>query len=473
MLLEFRISYVEFDTVRSDSHFSWIYLDDRMQILEVHFADENLANVEKNRESGPGWFSTGSFWGEDVEGNIVKGYGLQIIAFNFQTNKAKFRILSRTEKFKKNTLNPNDPVTVKNKLSEDETLYVIEVDGLEIQHEGYWEKTKNNSTSWNVKEMDYTTTRLKSKRLGNNTSESPLYFRRLDNGFTKISFFNDEIGREFPVKSGAYKKIREHFISLLEFLNGGEIKVIKECFGEFYTPNKSQSEIVVTYSHFPRKDFPLNNFIPLSHEQSRGSYILKEAFNQSFDTFIDANEKYDLKKLITSLNYANYLLSDSERFKILVITCEAIAERVLQIESPTFKSERIPEEIFKPIKEALFKVLDENKGKVSIEFEDGYNDIKSRIGGVNQLREKNKEKIKFLLDFCNIKITEDLNYFIEEIRNSSVHEDIIHVDFKEENKFCDLLNDVLRFVIVNLMKYRGHYHASPDCEIINVPETIL
>jgi len=460
MELEFRESYVEFDEIQYNAYYSKIFLEERMQFLEVHFINEDFSNKEKQRKTGVHWSNTGTFFGKDVEGNIVKGYALQTIECDFLRKKAKFRILYKTEKF-----NTNHNEKAKASLLGNETLYAVEIEDLEIQHTDFYEH-RENRRSWNIKDLDYTSARLKSTRLDNIFQESPLHFRRLENGVTSINFYDDK-KREFPLKYEGYKRIREHFLSLLEFLNGGKIYIIKEYFGDWHIKSKS-AEIEVTYSHFPKRKFPLNEFIPLSSNQRISNEILRESFFNSFDKFIDADEKYDLKKLISSLTSSNTLIDKSEKFKILIIAYEAISYRVMKQESPEFKHERIPDKLFQKIKEEIFKILDENTKLIPKEFEDGYKNIKSRIGGINRVREKNREKIKFLLDFCNIEITDDLNYFIEEIRNSSVHEDFIHFDFKEEDRFCNLLNDILRFVILNLMNYKSYYRPSPYCKIVNV-----
>jgi len=453
MKFESTNSYVLINNQEIPSIFSTVYDDEGFIYVEVHFKDDVFRKILEEKRKDNYWIHDVEFYGETIKNDYIHAFGLSLNTLK-SYNKARFFVYDRLEHFKFDTFSGK----LKKTISNNDSVYCIEVENLELQHSNRTERKEymEGKEINKFKDFDFNYTsalllsNLKLREYGNNI---PLNFHESEKKNTiQINFLDHD---EKPLLTyGEYIGFKKYLIDLLSFLNGGKIKVSKEYCGSTYNIEDPRTEIEIYYSYTKKKTINNSEFIPIASYSNRSTNILGKVF-MNFDNYIEAQDKYELSQLIHSLCSLNDVKSYTERFKILIIALEAISYRVLSANEEKLSSIYISNDDFKEIKVKLLSVISEYKNKLSKEQ---FDKLSSKVGSLNEGSNSVIKKLNYFIDFCGIKRTEDVNNLIKKVRHSSVHEGLISKNEKEALKFYTILDDVLRYSILCLIKYDSEYN---------------
>jgi hypothetical protein len=453
MKFELTKSYILIDDIEIPSIFSNIYDEDGFMYVEVHFKDDTFKDILEEKRKKNYWAHDVEFYGETVKSDYVHAYGLTLNTLK-PYNKARFFVYDRLEHFKYNSYDES----IKKVISNKEAVYCIEVENLELQHSSMTERKeyKDGKEINKFKNFDfnYTSTLLvsdlKLKENGNNVNVN--FHVSEKKNTVQINFLNhDEIAK---LTYGEYVELKEYLVNLLSFLNGGKVRVSKEYCGSTYNIEVPRTEIEIYYSYTKQKSKNKSEFIPIGNHSNRSTNILNHVLLK-FDNYVEAEDKYGLKQLIHSLNSLNDVNSYTERFKILIIALESISHRVQSAIGKEPNSFFVSNDDFKTIKQELLEVVKKHKKELSIEQ---YEKLSSKVGMLNENSKGVVKKLNFFIDYCGINRTVEINNLIEKVRHSSVHEGLISKDEQEAFKLYTILDDILRYSILCLIKYNSIYN---------------
>jgi hypothetical protein len=257
-------------------------------------------------------------------------------------------------------------------------------------------------------------------------------------------------------------------VSFLSFINGNNIHVRKEFFGEFLTikgANKGyDSHSVKIYSFKNKVTAYHNDYLPINEHHSYTHQVFTKIFITGFDKFYQLNKKLDFSSLILSLNSANSVDLD-EKYFILITALERISRNYGKY-NPDKSSFLIDESYFNNIiKPEFYQLLKKHKSEIEKRYRTAFSIYSSKIGNLNKRNNlETTQKIYELLNYANIKISNSVMNMVEIERNKAVHEGIVGRDDKERVKNYWKLDHILRDIILNLIDYKGIRNRKYDYE---------
>jgi hypothetical protein len=258
-----------------------------------------------------------------------------------------------------------------------------------------------------------------------------------------------------------YTAVKNDFISLLSFLNGAEVRVREEYTGDYFSQPKLDSQIKHLYSFRKEKPRSYNAFIPLDDEWFKAHNIINRVFMWDFNRYRFWNSKLDFNSIIYILGNAQQIPSIDERVFIQMILLERLSDSYALI-NPISNPKLIDEEIFSIIKNELNQVLEKNETKLTVSQ---FSTIKSRLFGLNDgKRQRTDIKIVSMLQEVGIEITNEIRKVINEDRHTIIHKGEIG-----SRKTFEILDRLLRQVIINLIKYNGPTSATAQGGNIGIP----
>ncbi|HSZ24737.1 MAG TPA: hypothetical protein VK766_03415 [Cytophagaceae bacterium] len=333
-----------------------------------------------------------------------------------------------------------------NEENSDSELHYLELEGLEME---YCTATKHERTSngknigpYDVK-WDHTTTALSCNFSLYNMS----YYKDYESGNVVVNF-DSSTNSLLTYKN--FIEFKKNYLSMLSFINGAEVRVRKECFGNYRTVGKIEAEKIITYSYRKIINLRSNQYIPINHILNRPINILEKFMLQNFESFIHWNKMIDLSSIIQYLNGAAQTKSLEEQFFILIIAFERLTD--LYANQTGAKDLFHPLKYdYAPIKNELFEILNKHKSS----FGEYFVRAKSVIGGLNHIqRLSTKDKMYGIINDMKIELTDDLVTLIDVVRNEAVHRGFIG-EGEEGYKNVLLLNELIHEIILNLIKYLG------------------
>lgn len=328
------------------------------------------------------------------------------------------------------------------------SIHYLLLEGLRIEFTDITENIKSRAGSelqvfsdkW---QRDHSTASLLHKR-----RLYPHTYYKAEESDEIIVEFSNEISESLDYE--LYVELKSDFVNTLSFLNGAEVKVRKECYGQYYTIGKLDAQKVTTYSFWDLNNQKHNSYIPINNRFHRSEHVLSKFFLNNFDSFKEWNEKLDLKSIVFYLNSSQQAKSIQEKVFIQIIAFERLT--TMYVEYLGEKEEFLPEkEEFKEIKNELLKVIDKHKES----FGNGYDTIKSKIGNLNQIkRHSTTDKMYRLINDFKIPITPKIEDLINEVRHKTVHRGDIGEGKKAVITF-HLLDELIREILLRMADYKG------------------
>jgi len=325
-------------------------------------------------------------------------------------------------------------------------LHYLELEGLNIEFCDITEvirARRSQINDYNYQERDHTSAPISSNKF--------LYNQ---------VFYKDEATQniivEFPNETNStlyysrFQEIRRDYVYALSFLNGAEVKIRKECTGSYYSMNKVDSEIVITYSFKKHLNLRFNKYLPICNAFYRSENVLSKFLIFNFDNYCDWNNKIDLNSIVYYLNSSEQARTMEEKVFIQMIAFERLTTFYAQYLGN--KEEFIPcKEDFDPIKTELIQVIEKYKSK----FGNAFNTAKSKISNINQIKRlSTTDKMYRILTDCDIPINDSIERLIEQVRHKTIHEGNIG-NGEEAFQNLYLLDELLREIILRLVKYNG------------------
>lgn len=272
------------------------------------------------------------------------------------------------------------------------------------------------------------------------------------------------LSQEYQYQSMPYvvfTEVKNDFISILSLLNGAEVRVREEYTGDYFSQPKLDSQIKHLYSFRKEKSKSFNTFIPLDDEWFKGYNIINRVFMWDFNRYRYWNSKLDFNSIIFILGNTQQIPSIDERVFIQIILLERLTDSYALI-NPISNPKLIDEEIFSIIKNELNQVLEKYETQLTASH---FSTIKARLFGLNDgKRQRTDVKIVSMLEEVGIHITNEIRKVINEDRHIIIHKGDIG-----SRKTFEILDSLLRQVIINLIKYNGPTSATAQGGEIETP----
>lgn len=274
-----------------------------------------------------------------------------------------------------------------------------------------------------------------------------------DDGEVIVQFLHPEAQYQ-SMPFSKYEEIKSDFISIVSFLNGAPVRIRGEYTGAYYSVLKIDSQVKHLYSFKNESNKRHNQFIPLNDTWFQHDNILSRVLMWDFNRYRYWNQKLNLNSIIYMLGNAEQVRSVSERVFIQMILLERLSDSYALI-TPNQNHSLIDVNIFSEIKPDLEGVLLKLKGRIS---DTHFDTIKGRVFGANDgKRQRTDVKINALLEGVGIEITEGIRDVIGKDRHSIIHKGDIG-----SGEAFQVLDNLLRQVIVNLIKYNGPTKDTPQ-----------
>jgi hypothetical protein len=266
-------------------------------------------------------------------------------------------------------------------------------------------------------------------------------FLETDDKLTRMRFANDQFGMEI------YDKVKFPLICFLSFAFGNNIVACQEhC-------HKDSLDISVFHSYKRVKNRCYSNYIPLNN----ASFIHRDILNdylKAFNAFLFLDEHLVLSEIILLLNQAKKSPVDTSIF-IMLIAMEKLADKY--INSPFYNNAdqfEIDNNEFKLKVSKLREILENEFQSFKTSNPNGYNNLYSKIGGINK-KGKTDNKIFALLDFAGINKTEKIESLFPGLRNVAIHQGEVNVPGGDGYENQTSLELLLNEIIANIIQYRG------------------
>ncbi|WP_447637102.1 hypothetical protein [Flavobacterium microcysteis] len=255
-----------------------------------------------------------------------------------------------------------------------------------------------------------------------------------------ISFFQEDL-----IPFHLYHKIKHSLKYFISYLCGNNI-VIRE---EYYQNN---------YQHFTRiysqrelTEYNVNHFLPIHDVHFRHENIIND-YVKTISNFFIWDKILGLSEIVYLINQSKQVNIESSFF-ILLIVIEKIANS-LYISDVINKNETLILDVeqFRDLKQDLYQLIESNlQGNASSKK---IEQLKSKVGNINK-SSKTDNKIDILLDFCEIKRTEEIDQLFPKLRNLAIHQGEISYDKKDSSKNYHTLFILVNSIICNLIQYKG------------------
>lgn len=255
-----------------------------------------------------------------------------------------------------------------------------------------------------------------------------------------IRFYQNEL---IPYR--IYKKIKQSLKYFISYLCGNNA-IIRE---EYYL--YENQHFTKTYSKHKITEYNINHFLPIHDVHFKHKRIIDDYVN-TFANFLVWDKKINLSEVVYLINQSKQVNIESSFF-ILLIIIEKIANSLYDSGILDKKNGSIiDDEIFIELKEYLLPLIEQNlKGNAS---KKQIGQLKSKFGNINKLN-KTENKIDVLLEFCEIKRTEEIDQLFPRLRNLAIHQGEISYDRKDSSKNYHTLFILINNIICNLIQYRG------------------
>lgn len=255
-----------------------------------------------------------------------------------------------------------------------------------------------------------------------------------------INFFQDKL---IPYR--IYQKIKPSLKYFISYLCGNNA-IIRE---EYYLYD--YQHFTRTYSQHEITEYNVNHFLPIHDVHFKHKRIIDDYVN-TLANFLVWNKKINLSEVIYLINQSKQVNIESSFF-ILLIVIEKIANSLYDSGIIDKKNGSIiDDEIFIELKKSILPLIELNlKDNVSKKQVD---QLKSKFGNINKLS-KTENKIDVLLEFCEIKRTEEIDQLFPRLRNLAIHQGEISYDRKDSSKNYHTLFVLINNIICNLIQYRG------------------
>lgn len=255
-----------------------------------------------------------------------------------------------------------------------------------------------------------------------------------------VSFFQDEL-----IPFHIYHKIKHSLKYFISYLCGNNIIIREEYYQNHY------QHFIRTYSQQKLTEFNINHFLPIHDVHFKHKHIINDC-TKTFSNFLIWDKILNLSEIVYLINQSKQVNIESSFF-ILLIVIEKIAIS-LYISKVINKKETyiLDYEHFTELKQDLYELIESNlKGKAS---KKKIEQLKSKVGNINKSN-KTENKIDILLEFCEIKRTEEIDQLFPELRNLAIHQGEISYDRKDSSKNYHTLFILVNNIICNLIQYRG------------------
>jgi len=337
-----------------------------------------------------------------------------------------------------------------------QTLFYLELEGLKMQ---FSELTETIRARGGVKIKDY------NDHVWDHTSALLIYDSPTNVGCNNFQFTflkneeSENIYVELPnyrdygpnvLHYDTFQDFKRDLTFLISLLNGAEVRIRKEFIGGFYNIGKVNSQTVISYSFKTIKNSSYNKYVPLNDYFIRSNNVLEHTFLNCFNKYIEENKTLDLNSIIFYLNGAEQSRSIEEKFFVLIIAFERLAQKFVETLNnvDTFV---LPDEDYHPIKKELFEVLEKHRSK----NKNIIDKFKSKIGELHKIKKTGIEyKFNKLLEYANIPPTPDIDKIIDEVRHKTVHHGEIGSGDDGYKNFI-VLDELLRDIILNIIGYEA------------------
>jgi len=255
-----------------------------------------------------------------------------------------------------------------------------------------------------------------------------------------INFYQDKL---IPYR--VYQKIKPSLKYFISYLCGNNAIIREEYYlseYQHFTRTYSQSEIT---------EYNVNHFLPIHNVHFKHKRIIDDYAN-TLAHFLAWDKKINLSEVIYLINQSKQVNIESSFF-ILLIVIEKIANSLYDSGIIDKKNGLIIDhETFTELKENILPLIETNlNGKV---LKKQVDQLKSKFGNINKLS-KTENKIDVLLEFCEIKRTEEIDQLFPRLRNLAIHQGEISYDRKDSSKNYHTLFVLINNIICNLIQYRG------------------
>lgn len=428
--------------------FALVFLVNGVYKVETFFKDENFFEIHKDDYS----FT--------LIGKTEKDYDIEIYGLNYSLYKSENqKVEFNCRKYIKLSNNKKNGFNKEEKRTDDDLIWFIEIEGMKT-HFGDYTKQDKHRNSGKVKdnlnfEFDHTNCQM----IINHPDFKSNCF---DFIFTKNPK-NDNIIIDFTHREhngrlhyNEYLKIKTELINFLSFANGGQIFIRRELTGFFYQSEAKDAQIVYFYSRKHLSDLYCDDFIPINEHHSYTKPIFLDLFHNCFDKYYQLNKQLDLNALIFSINNSTQTSGLEERYFILITALEKICSNFSKLNNVNKQTLIDKQKFDDEIKPKLFNALqlfeDEIK-KISVS---SYNNLKSKIGGLNKSNDDIKQRMYEFFDYSKIPTNNAVKKLIEDERDSAVHEGIIGTTEKEKIENYWKLDHILRDCILNIVGYSSY-----------------
>ncbi len=208
------------------------------------------------------------------------------------------------------------------------SIYYLLLEGLKIEFSDITENIKARGgtelENFNKWQRDHTAASLFYKR----RLYPHTYYKAEESDEIVVQFSNN---KHESLKYELYTELKSDFINTLSFLNGAEVKVRKECYGEYYTLGKVDAHKVITYSFSKQNNQRHSRYIPINDAFHRGEHVLSRFLFRNFESFKEWNEKLDLKSIVFYLNNSQQAKSIQESVFIQIIAFERLTTMYVNI----------------------------------------------------------------------------------------------------------------------------------------------
>lgn len=255
-----------------------------------------------------------------------------------------------------------------------------------------------------------------------------------------ISFFQKEL-----IPYSIYQKIKPSLKYFISYLCGNNAIIREEYYlyeNQHFTRTYSQQEIT---------EYNVNYFLPIHNVHFKHKRIIDDYVN-TLANFLVWDKKINLSEVVYLVNQSKQVNIESSFF-ILLIVIEKISNSLYDSGVLDKKNGLIiDDEIFIELKDKILPLIELNlKGNVSNQQ---IAQLKSKFGSINKLS-KTENKIDVLLEFCEIKRTEEIDQLFPRLRNLAIHQGEICYDRKDSSKNYHTLFVLINNIICNLIQYKG------------------
>lgn len=450
---------VEYEDQKCPIPFALIFQQDGLIYIETFFSDDKFYDKTKG-------LSYHRIVGITEKGYDIECEGLFCTKYYYEKCKVVF-ICNGFIKL----INNKKREQIDNSEGTETPIYLVELEGMNMHFADYTktEQFRNSRKIENLIDFEFDHTDYsfiinipgfignhhKVVLIKNPENENILIDFSHREGYTNISY-------------DKYTALRNDLVSFLSFINGNNIRVRKEFFGEFLTikgANKGYDSHTVKIYSFKNKVIAYhNNYLPINEHHSYTSQVFTKIFITGFDKFYHLNKKLDFSSLILSLNSTNSVDLD-EKYFILITALERISRNYGKF-NPDKSSFLIDESYFNNfIKPEFNQLLKNHKSEIEKRYKTAFSIFSSKIGNLNKRNNlETTQKIYELLNYANIKISNSVITMVELERHQAVHEGIIGHDDKERVKNYWKLDHILRDIILNLIDYKGIRNRKYDYE---------